>query len=117
MTTSMVPSWGDGGFDFGIETTRTWSGKLGKPPVLDGDITSANHSLVKDGWCWWYRKYAPRDTVLEGLEKQTRERARKACGLIRSRCRRGSGGNSNGRVGCSQTTQAKAPLNPMNRGA
>jgi endonuclease YncB( thermonuclease family) len=28
---------------------------------------------VKDGWCWWYRKYAPRDTVLEGLEKEARE--------------------------------------------
>ena len=28
-----------------------------------------NHELVKDGWCWWYRKYAPGDTVLEGLEK------------------------------------------------
>ena len=29
--------------------------------------------LVKDGWCWWYRKYAPGDTVLEGLEKEARE--------------------------------------------
>ncbi len=29
--------------------------------------------------------------MLEGLEKEARE-ARKACGLIRSRCRRGSGG-------------------------
>jgi len=25
------------------------------------------------GWCWWYRKYAPGDTVLEGLEKDVRE--------------------------------------------
>ena len=73
MTTSMVPSWSDGGFDFGIETTRPWSGKLGKPLVLDGDITSANHSLVKEGWRWWYRKYAPGDTLLEGLEKDARE--------------------------------------------
>jgi micrococcal nuclease len=31
------------------------------------------HTLVKDGWCWWYRKYAPGDTVLEGLEKEARE--------------------------------------------
>jgi hypothetical protein len=22
--------------------------------------------------CWWYRKYAPGDTVLEGLEKDAR---------------------------------------------
>jgi hypothetical protein len=34
-----------------------------------------NHTLVKDGWCWWYRKFAPGDTVLEGLETEmgTRE--------------------------------------------
>jgi endonuclease YncB( thermonuclease family) len=37
------------------------------------DGTHANHTLVKDGWCWWYRKYAPGDTVLEGLEKEARE--------------------------------------------
>ena len=35
-----------------------------------------NHALVKDGWCWWYRKYAPEDTVLEGLEKDARETKR-----------------------------------------
>ena len=28
-------------------------------------------TLVKQGWCWWYRKYAPGDTVLEGLEAGT----------------------------------------------
>ena len=32
-----------------------------------------NQKLVKDGWCWWYRKYAPGDTVLEGLENEARE--------------------------------------------
>jgi endonuclease YncB( thermonuclease family) len=37
------------------------------------DGTHVNHKLVKDGWCWWYRKYAPEDTVLEGLEKEARE--------------------------------------------
>ena len=26
--------------------------------------------------CWWYRKYAPGDTVLEGLEKDAREAGR-----------------------------------------
>jgi micrococcal nuclease len=29
--------------------------------------------LVKDGWCWWYRKYAPGDAVLDELEKAARE--------------------------------------------
>jgi micrococcal nuclease len=37
------------------------------------DRTHVNHELVKDGWCWWYRKYAPGDAVLEGLEKDARE--------------------------------------------
>jgi endonuclease YncB( thermonuclease family) len=31
-----------------------------------------NHELVKGGWCWWYRKYAPGDMVLEGLEDEAR---------------------------------------------
>jgi endonuclease YncB( thermonuclease family) len=39
--------------------------------LLDG--THVNHELVKDGWCWWYRKYAPDDTELEALEKAARE--------------------------------------------
>ncbi len=39
--------------------------------LLDG--TNVNHTLVKDGWCWWYRKYAPGNTVLEGLENEARE--------------------------------------------
>jgi endonuclease YncB( thermonuclease family) len=41
--------------------------------VILPDGTHVNHRLVKDGWCWWYRKYAPGDTVLEGLEKGARE--------------------------------------------
>ena len=40
--------------------------------VLLPDGTNVNHMLVKEGWCWWYRKYAPVDTVLEGLEKEAR---------------------------------------------
>ena len=44
---------------------------IGDMFLLDG--THVNHSLVKDGWCWWYRKYAPGDTVLEGLENGRRE--------------------------------------------
>ena len=37
------------------------------------DGTNINHTLVKDDWCWWYWKYAPGDTVLEGFEKEARE--------------------------------------------
>ena len=44
--------------------------------VLLPDGTNVNHTLVKEGWCWWYRNYAPGDTVLEGLEKEAQEAKR-----------------------------------------
>ena len=44
--------------------------------VLLNDGTNVNHTLVKAGWCWWYRKYAPEDSVLEGLEKEARDAMR-----------------------------------------
>ena len=34
--------------------------------------TNVNHTLVKEGWCWWYRKYARGDTMLEGLETEAK---------------------------------------------
>lgn len=37
--------------------------------VILRDGTNVNHELVKDGWCWWYKKYAPGNAVLEELEK------------------------------------------------
>jgi endonuclease YncB( thermonuclease family) len=40
-------------------------------PNADG--TNVNHELVKDGWCWWDRKYAPGSTLLEELENAARE--------------------------------------------
>jgi endonuclease YncB( thermonuclease family) len=44
--------------------------------VLLPDGTNVNQELVTHGWCWWYRKYAPGDTVLEGLETEAREAKR-----------------------------------------
>ena len=35
-----------------------------------------NHELIKDGWSWRYQKYAPGDTVLEGLEINARKEQR-----------------------------------------
>ena len=32
-----------------------------------------NQEFARQGWCWWYRKYAPGDTVLEQLETDARE--------------------------------------------
>jgi len=34
--------------------------------VLLPDGTNINHTLFKEGWCWWYRKYAPGNTVRKG---------------------------------------------------
>jgi endonuclease YncB( thermonuclease family) len=41
--------------------------------VILPDGTNVNHALVKAGWCWWYRKYAPENRELERLEKHARE--------------------------------------------
>lgn len=41
--------------------------------MLLSDGTNVNHELLKNGWCWWYRRYAPGDTVLKGLEREARE--------------------------------------------
>ena len=41
--------------------------------VLLSDGTHVNHELVKDGWCWWYQKYARKDLVLRQLEQEARE--------------------------------------------
>ena len=62
---------------FGKEVTLQTHGKdkygrtLGDVILSDG--TNINQELVKQGWCWWYRKYAPGDTVLDGLEKEASE--------------------------------------------
>lgn len=44
--------------------------------VLLPDGTNVNHELVKNGWCWWYRKYSPGDITLERLETEAREARR-----------------------------------------
>jgi micrococcal nuclease len=62
---------------FGKEVTLQTHGKdkYGRTiaDVLLADGTNVNQTLVKDGWCWWYRKYALGDAVLESLEKEARE--------------------------------------------
>jgi endonuclease YncB( thermonuclease family) len=44
--------------------------------VTLADETKVNHLLVKDGWCWWYQRYAPDDPVLEMLETEARQTKR-----------------------------------------
>jgi Staphylococcal nuclease homologue len=46
--------------------------------VLLPDWMNLNQELVKQGWCWWYRRYAPGDMVLAG-----RVRARSTRGAER----------------------------------
>lgn len=62
---------------FGKEVTLHTFGKdkYGRTiaEVILPDGTNVNHELVREGWCWWYRKYAPGDMVLERLENETRE--------------------------------------------
>jgi endonuclease YncB( thermonuclease family) len=38
--------------------------------VLLPDGTNLDHTLVKDGWCWRYRKYAPGDTRSSSTSRQ-----------------------------------------------
>lgn len=61
--------------------------------VLLPDETNVKHELVKEGWCWWYRKYAPGDTALEDLETEARE-ARRGLWAAPTRYRHGSGGRA-----------------------
>lgn len=62
---------------FGKEVTLQTHGKdRYKRTLADvflSDGTHVNHELVKDGWCWWYRKYAPKDIELKTLEEQARQ--------------------------------------------
>jgi len=44
--------------------------------VVLPDGTNVNHELVKDGWCWWYRRYVSGNIELEKLEAEAREAQR-----------------------------------------
>ena len=57
--------------------------------VILPDGRNLNREIVKAGFAWWYRKYAPKDTELEALESEARQ-ANADCGWILNRCRRGN---------------------------
>ena len=40
--------------------------------VLLPDGRSLNRELVRAGFAWWYRRYAPDDTTLDQLEREAR---------------------------------------------
>ncbi|HSL03095.1 MAG TPA: thermonuclease family protein [Nitrospiraceae bacterium] len=65
---------------YGKEVTLQTHGKDRHKRIL-GDVilpdgTNVNHALVKEGCCWWYRRYAPGDIVLEKQEREAREAKR-----------------------------------------
>ena len=51
-------------------TTDRYGRTVADVTLQDG--RSLTHELIKSGACWWFRKYAPGDTVLEGLEREAR---------------------------------------------
>ena len=55
-------------------TTDRYGRTVAEVNLQDG--RSLTHELVKAGACWWYRKYAPRETELEQLESEAREQRR-----------------------------------------
>ena len=44
--------------------------------VLLPEGTNVNQQLVREGWCWWYREYAPKDLALEQSEQEAKEAKR-----------------------------------------
>jgi endonuclease YncB( thermonuclease family) len=40
--------------------------------VFDGNL-NVNQELVKEGWCWWFRKFVPKDQVLKQFEQEAKE--------------------------------------------
>lgn len=44
--------------------------------VILPDGRTLNHELVRSGYAWWFRKYAPRDSTLERLEAEARDAGR-----------------------------------------
>lgn len=44
--------------------------------IRTGDNKDVNHELVAAGMAWWYRKYAPKDSVLQELEETAKREKR-----------------------------------------
>jgi endonuclease YncB( thermonuclease family) len=40
--------------------------------VFDGDL-NVNQELVKEGWCWWFRKFVPKDQKLKQFEQAAKK--------------------------------------------
>src|SRR5688572_6310625 len=40
--------------------------------VFDGDL-NVNQQLVKEGWCWWFRKFVPKDQTMKQFEQAAKD--------------------------------------------
>ena len=40
--------------------------------VFQGEV-NINQVLVKEGWCWWFSKFVPKDVVLKQLEQEAKD--------------------------------------------
>jgi endonuclease YncB( thermonuclease family) len=54
--------------------TDKYGRTLGTISLVPGE--NVNHEVVRSGYAWWYRKYAPDDTELARLEAQARREQR-----------------------------------------
>ena len=57
--------------DFGRDKYHRMIGQ-----VVLSDGRNLGQELVREGFCWWYQKYAPNDTVLKQLEQEARDAKR-----------------------------------------
>jgi endonuclease YncB( thermonuclease family) len=60
------------GKDVRIETHGRDKHRRTLGTVFDGDL-NVNQELVKEGWCWWFRKFVPKDLTLKQFEQEAKE--------------------------------------------
>src|SRR5688500_16965820 len=63
------------GKDVRIETHGRDKHRRTLGTVFDGDL-NVNQELVKKGWCWWFRKFVPKDQTLKQFEQEAKEAER-----------------------------------------
>ncbi|MBM4084644.1 MAG: nuclease [Planctomycetes bacterium] len=51
-------------------TVDRYGRRVGTVTLPDNKVL--NHELVRAGYAWWYRQYAPDDSTLEAVEKDAR---------------------------------------------
>ena len=60
------------GKDVRIETHGRDKHRRTLGAVFQGEA-NINHALVKEGWCWWFSKFVPKDAVLQQFEQEAKE--------------------------------------------